>query len=114
VCHHPLDDVMEDVPSRGRAPFRGDGTTPRRSIDTQVPPKNIDVVGETSTQSIAIDTEQSGAFSELLRRLNPLTYLRDQSLNSAPDVRPDDREDDRSDDLAGAGSASPVDNSTTG
>jgi hypothetical protein len=106
---------MEDVPSRGRAPIRGDGITARRSIDTQVPPNYVDVIDETSTQSTDVDTEQSHTFSELLRRLNPLTYLRDQNSNSAPDVRPDDKEDPgRTDNLEGAGSAPPIGNSTTG
>jgi hypothetical protein len=66
VARHPLDDVMEDEPSRGRPSVRG-VVTPRL-MDTRVQ-HDLGVVDEGATSN----PDKCGTFSELLRRLNPLT-----------------------------------------
>ena len=59
---------MEDEPSRGRAAIR-EAVTPRPA-DSNIC-QNLDVVERKSGSTP--DPEKGGMFSELLRRLNPLT-----------------------------------------
>jgi hypothetical protein len=68
VPGHPLHDLMEDEPSRGRTAVR-EPVTPRPA--DSIIRQNLDVVDRTSRSPS--DPEKGGMFSELLRRLNPLT-----------------------------------------
>jgi len=92
---HPLDDLIEDEPSRGRTSTRDIATT--NLTNTHVP-QTLDVVDETPK---ATTEAEKSTFSDLLRRFNPLAYIRDQNSGSTPATPENDGEAARLPDSSG-------------
>jgi len=94
----PLDDIVEAETSRGRKTFVRQVLTPR-PVDPYAREEPDEVDGSSRWIS---DQRKGGMLSGLSRRLNPLTYLRDES-----------RGRDRSGNIIRAGSTPPANEDTT-
>jgi len=77
-------------------------------MDTNIP-QHLAVVNETSRP--ATNPEKSHIFAQFLRRLNPLTYLRDQDSNSTGATMETPAE--RQKRMVGEGGSASLTNSTT-